>query len=78
MIQFMPANHLNTNFVITILIHFENKSRFQKFSLCCYVALLRTWHSRYFHGINAMILMPQIFNVPADENVRYKRNELEF
>ena len=25
-----------------------------------------------------MILMPQIFDVTASENVRYKRNELEF
>ena len=25
-----------------------------------------------------MILMPQIFNVTANENARYKRNELEF
>ena len=24
-----------------------------------------------------MILMPQIFDVPANENARYKRNELE-
>ena len=33
---------------------------------------------RCFHGINAMILMPQIFDVTANENARYKRNELEF
>ena len=39
--------------------------------------LLRTWSHRYFHGINAMILMPQIFDVIANENERYKRNELE-
>ena len=25
-----------------------------------------------------MILMPQIFDVTANENVRYKRNELEY
>ena len=25
-----------------------------------------------------MILMPEIFNVAANENARYKRNELEF
>ena len=47
------------------------------FSLRCYVALLRTWRRRRFHGINAMILMPQIFDVTANENARYKRNELE-
>ena len=29
-------------------------------------------------GINAMILMPQILDVIANENARYKRNELEF
>ena len=33
--------------------------------------------SRCFHGINAMILMPQIFDVIANENACYKRNELE-
>ena len=33
-----------------------------------------------FHGINAMILMPQIFDVIANENAPspYKRNELQF
>ena len=30
-----------------------------------------------FYGINAMILMPQIFDIIANENARYKRNELE-
>ena len=50
---------------------------FKTFSLRCYVALLRIWRRRCFHGINAMILMPQIFNVTANENARYKRNELE-
>ena len=32
---------------------------------------------RCFHGINALILMPHIFDVTANENARYKRNELE-
>ena len=35
------------------------------------------WRRRSFHGINAMILMLQIFDVSANENARYKRNELE-
>ena len=35
------------------------------------------WRRRCFHGINAMILMPQILDVTANENARYKRNELE-
>ena len=35
------------------------------------------WRRRCFHGINAMILMPQIFDVTANENARHKRNELE-
>ena len=73
MIQFMPANHSITNGVITILI----KRFFKTFSLRCYVALLRMWRRRCFHGINAMILMPQIFDVTANENARYKCNELE-
>ena len=37
--------------------------------------LLRTWRRRCFHGVNAMILMPQIFDVIT--KARYKRNELE-
>ena len=53
------------------------KRVFKTFSLRCYVALLRTWRRRSFHAINAMILMPQIFDVTANENARYKRNELE-
>ena len=36
------------------------------------------WRRRCFHGINAMILMPQIFDVTANENARYKRNEFEW
>ena len=36
------------------------------------------WRRRCFHGINAMILMPQIFDVIANENACYKRNELEY
>ena len=48
------------------------------FSLRCYVALLRTWRRRCFHGINAMILCRQISDVIANENARYKRNELEY
>ena len=48
------------------------------FSLHCYVVLLRMWRRRCFHGINSMVLMPQIFDVIANENVRYKCNELEF
>ena len=77
MIQFMPANYSNTNCVIIILIH-SDKPIFKTFSLCCYVALLRMCRRHCFHGINAMILLPQIFDVIANENARYKRNELEF
>ena len=66
----MPVNHSNTNCVITILIH-SDKTRFQN----VFVSLLR--HRRCFHCKNAMILMPQICDVTANENARYKRNELE-
>ena len=76
MIQFMPANHLITNRVITILIH-SHKTLFQN----VFVTLLRrvakdvtssllSWHKRYD-------FMPQIFNVTANESACYKRNELE-
>ena len=67
-IQFMPVNHSNTNRVITILIH-SDELHFQN----VFVTLLRCC----FHSINAMILMPQILDVLANENARYKRNELE-
>ena len=77
MIQLMPANHSNTNRFITILIHSDDKTRFQKFSFRSYVALLRTWRPRCFHDINAMVLIPQIYDIEANEIVRYKRNELE-
>ena len=71
----MPANHLNTDRVITILIH-SDKTHFQN----VFVMLLRCLAKDVmsFHDINAMILMPQIFDVIANENAGYKRNELEF
>ena len=72
----MPANHSNTNHVITILIH-SDQTRFKTFSLRCYVVLLRMWHPHCFHGTNAMILMPQIYDVIANESARYNRNELK-
>ena len=73
MIQFMSANHSNKNRVITNLIH-SDKTCFQNI----FITLLRTWRRRCFRGINAMILMPQILDVVANENARYKPNELEF
>ena len=36
--------------------------------------LLSSWRRRCFHGINAMILMPQIFDVTANINERHIRN----
>ena len=35
------------------------------------------WRRRCFHGINTMILMPQILDIIANENACYKSNELE-
>ena len=59
MIQFMPANHSNTNRVITILIH-SDKTRFHNVfvTLLCRVAKdvtssLPSWHKRYdFNATN--------------------------
>ena len=51
---------------------------FKIFSLRRYVALLRTWRRRCFHGINGKILMLQIFEVRANENACNKHNELEY
>ena len=36
------------------------------------------WRRRCFRSINAMILMPQIFDVTTNEKARYKHNELEW
>ena len=72
----MPANHSNTSCVINILIHSE-KPRFQNVfvTLLCRVAKdvtssLLSWRKRYdFNAANC--------DVTANENARYKRNELE-
>ena len=48
----MPANHSNTNCVVTILIH-----SYKTFLFRHSVAMLRTWRRRWFHGINIMILI---------------------
>ena len=76
MIQFMPPNHSNTNREITILIQ-SDKTHFQNvfFMLLRRIAkgvmsLLLSWHKRY--DFNATH-----FDVTANENVCYKRNELE-
>ena len=79
MIQFMPANYSNTDHVITILIH-SDRMLFQN----VFITLLRliqqnkdvtssllSWHKRYdFNAAN--------FDVTANENARYKRNELKY
>ena len=77
MIQFMPAKPSNTNRVITILIN-SDKTLFQN----VFVTLLRqvakdvtssllSWHKRYdFNAAN--------FDITANENACYKRNELEY
>ena len=77
MIQSMPANDSNTNRVITILLP-SDKTHFQN----DFVMLLRrvakdvtspllSWHKRY--DLNA-----EIFDVIANENARFKRNESEW
>ena len=78
MIRFMPANHSNTNHVITILI-LSDKMHFQN----VFIMLLRpvakdvtssllSWHKR--NDFNAV----KFFDVMANENGHYKPNELEF
>ena len=67
----MPANHLNTNRVtITILIH-SDKTLFQNVFVTLLRRVAKDLPRRCFRDINAMILMPQIFDVPANENARY-------
>ena len=77
MIQFMPANHPNTNSAITILIH-SSKMHYPDI----YVILIRgiaknvtslfiSRHKCYdFNAVNCCIL--------ANENACYKHNEFEY
>ena len=59
MIQFMPANHSNTNRVITILIH-SDKTHFENVFVMLprhvakdVTSLLLLWHKRYdFNAAN--------------------------
>ena len=65
--------HACKSFKHKLCYHHSNSFWKNAISKCfCYVAM-----SRCFHGINAMILMLQIFNVTANENACYKRNDLE-
>ena len=73
----MPANHSNTNRVITILIH-SDKTPIQNVFVTLLSRVAKDVTSSLLSGIKAMILMPQIFDVKANENARHKRNELEF
>ena len=72
MIQFMHANHSNTNRVITILIHYDKRHFQNVFVMLLYcvarnvMSSLLSWHKRY--DFNDII---------ANENERYKRNKLE-
>ena len=72
----MPANHSITNRVITILIH-SDKTLFKNVFVTLLRRVAKDVTSSLLYGVNAMILMPQIFEVTANENARYKRNELE-
>ena len=75
MIQYLPANHSNTNCVINIPIHF-NKALFQNFFVMLLrrvakdvTSSLRSWHKRYdFNTVN--------FRRHRNENACYKHNEL--
>ena len=69
---------IHTQIVLSPFYFILIKRFFKMFPLRCYVLLLRMWRRRFFRGINAMILMPQIFDVTTNENERYKHNELEY
>ena len=70
----MPANHSNTNRVITILIH-SDKTLFQNVFVTLLLHVTKDVTSSLLSWHNAMILMPEIFDVTANENARYKCNE---
>ena len=63
----MPANHSNTN-LIAALIH----STIMRFKTFLYVATL------CYYGREDIIALVKIFDVKANENASFKRNELEF
>ena len=72
----MPANHSNTNRVITVLIH-SDKTHFQNFFVMLLRHVAKDVTLSLPHGINALILMPQMFDVIANEDAHYRRNALE-
>ena len=67
---------IQTQIVLSPFLFILTKHFFKSFSVRCYVALLWIRRRHCFLGINAMVLMPRIFDVTANENARYKRNEL--
>ena len=77
MIQFMPTNHSITNCVITILIH-SDTMHFQYVFITLLRRVAKDVMSSLLSWHKCMILMPQIFDVIANENAHYKRNELEY
>ena len=77
MIQFMVANHSNTNPVISIFIH-SAKSISKTFSFCCYLALIMTWRRCWSQGINTMTLKLKIIDFIANENAFYNSNEFQY
>ena len=64
--------------VFTILIH-PAKAHFQHIfstSLCHFAKDVTSL--LISRNINTMILMPQILDITANENVRYKRNDIKY
>ena len=76
MMQYLPANHSNTNRVITIPIH-SDKTHFQNVFVMFLRRVAKGVTSSLLSWHNAMILIPSIFDVTANENACYKRNELK-
>ena len=68
----MPANHSNTNRVITILIH-SAKTLFQN----VFVTLLRHVPKDVTSSLLSRHKCYDFNDDTANENARYKRNELE-
>ena len=75
-IKFRPANHSNTNRVITILFH-SDKTVFQNVFVLLLRRVAKDVTSSLLLCIKAVIIMPHIFDVIANENAHYKSNELE-
>ena len=73
----MPANHSLTNRVMKILIHSQTDNLETDFQYISLGRVAKNVISSCSQGINAIILIPRIFEDIANENGHYIPSELE-